>query len=188
MSSTWNVGRKYLFLFVNVYILHCISEPRYPFGACPLWSCPLQTQECRWKEVYVGGGRRRVMYAGLFIGSHPCQCFVLISLWHFRGWGKKATKQCNGEKDLQHSTMELKEAWQMKQMPRLPLTISSCYLSVQPGGMLYNMNSSIIMWEIYYVGYVLHLLILSSQASLSSVKSNEQMLLSCYSQHDGLDH
>lgn len=37
-----------------------------------------------------------------------------------------------------------------------------------------------------YVESVLILLIPSSQASLSSVKSNEQMLLSCWSQHDGL--
>lgn len=38
---------------------------------------------------------------------------------------KKATKQCNGEKDLQHSTIELKVAWRMKQMPRLTLTVPS---------------------------------------------------------------
>lgn len=44
---------------------------------------------------------------------------------------KKATIQCNGEKDLQHSTIELKEAWRMKQMPRLTLSFLSCYLSVQ---------------------------------------------------------
>lgn len=44
----------------------------------------------------------------------------------------------------------------------------------------------IIIWEIHYVGSALILLIPSSPASLSSVKSNEQMLLSCWSQHDGL--
>lgn len=154
------MGRKHVFLIVNVYVLCCTLRrfwPQCPLGVCPPPSCPLQTRECRWKEAYEGGGRGRVMYAALFIGSHPCQCFVPISLWHFRGWRKKATKQCNGEKDLQHSRIELKEAWRMKQMPRLPLTIPSCCLSVQPGvrisrtrdwehnsipGLLYNMNSS----------------------------------------------
>lgn len=74
----------------------------------------------------------------------------------------------------------------------------SCYLSVQPGvriactrdwehnsepGLLYYTITPVIIWEIYYVGSIPS--IPSSQASLSSVKSNEQMLLSCWSQHDG---
>lgn len=41
------------------------------------------------------------------------------------------------------------------------------------------------IWKINYVGFVLICVFLSSRVLLSSVKSNEQMLLSCWSQHDG---
>lgn len=151
--------------------------------------------------VRTGRGREersRVMRAALFIGSHPCQCFVLISLWHFRGWGKKATKQCNGEKDLQRSTIEPREAWRIKQMPWLTLTVPclSTYLcsplcvshvgeaesaTVASATILHERR--IIARAIYYAESSL---ISFSRASLSSVKSNEQMLLSCWSQYDGL--
>lgn len=50
--------------------------------------CLLSTDLSAYKHTRADGRRRvggegergRVMYAVLFIGSHPCQCFVLISL------------------------------------------------------------------------------------------------------------
>lgn len=114
----------------------------------------------------------------------------------FQRLRKKATKQCNGEKDLQHSTIELKQAWRIKQMPWLTLTVPSlaiylcslvCRSHVEEmGTQQRTMARAAILHElliitraIYYVGSSL---IPFSQASLSSVKSNEQMLLSCWSQ------
>lgn len=187
---------------MHVSVCECVSNvqwsvsQQYPLATCPP-PCPLCVG---WGVcVCMGGG------GTLFIGSHPCQCFMPISQWHFRGWGKKAKKQCNGEKDLQHSTIELKESWRMKQTPRLPLATPSP--SASPASICAawctdhthkRMETQrrtraailhellIMIWEIYDVGFRSHLLIPSLRASLSSVKSNEQMLLSCWSQDDGL--
>lgn len=146
-------------LFVDVYLM-CTEVFLAPvsLGWLPsiVFSCTNTQAQVRRGVWGAGEEKGRVMYAALFISSHPCQCFVPISLWHFRGWGgKKATKQCNGEKDLQHSTIELREAWRMKQMPRLPLTIPCLATYLQPDmqitctgdhnsipGLLYYMSSS----------------------------------------------
>lgn len=70
-------------------------------------------------------GERRCMRGGLYYLSVLIHVNALCPFpCDISEVEKKATKQRNGEKDLQHSTIELKEAWRMKQMPRLPLTIA----------------------------------------------------------------
>lgn len=87
----------------------------------------------------------------------------------------------------------------MKQMPRLTLAAPPLVIPIraglvcgsrvrQSGNTTANQDCSyellVIIGEMYYAGAALILFIPSSRAPLSSVKSNEQMLLSCWSQHD----
>lgn len=86
----------------------------------------------------------------------------------------------------------------MRQTPRLPLTISFlttdlcsllCGFIVQEKGDTSRQQSQCEdhtnEWGIYDVGFVLICFSSSRWDSLSSVKANEQMLLCCWSQHDG---
>lgn len=56
------------------------------YGTCAQVYTVLSAGGTRWVWVKERG---MLMHAALFIGSHPCPCFVPISLWHFRGRGKK---------------------------------------------------------------------------------------------------
>lgn len=78
---------------------------------------------CRWNEVDVGKGEGDVNVCCIIYRFSSMSMLCAHFPVTFQRLRKKATKQCNGEKDLQHSTIELKEAWRMKQTPRLPLTI-----------------------------------------------------------------
>lgn len=117
----------HVFLFVNVYVM-CTEVFLAPesLGCLPSTVLsPINTQRQVQGGVCGGEGEgecnvRCIIYWFSSM-SMLCARFPVT----FQRLRKKATKQCNGEKDLQHSTIELKEAWRMKQMPRLTLTIPS---------------------------------------------------------------
>lgn len=87
------IGRTLILLIIFRWILNILiinNNNFYMFlhvyGMCAEVYTILSAGGTRWTWVKERG---MLMYAALFIGSHPCPCFVPISLWHFRGWGKK---------------------------------------------------------------------------------------------------